>query len=57
MTTYQGKCHCGHHKWEFTLAEDQQNHILCECVPVGEVPNGVHSVSCNHSKLLISDVC
>lgn len=31
MTTYQGKCHCGHHKWEFTLQDDQQNHILCHC--------------------------
>lgn len=28
MTTYQGKCHCGHHEWEVTLNEEQSKHIL-----------------------------
>ena len=31
MTTYQGKCHCGHHQWEVTLNQDQSKHILCHC--------------------------
>ncbi|KAK5122648.1 hypothetical protein LTR85_003911 [Meristemomyces frigidus] len=31
MTTYQGKCHCGHHQWDVTLQEDQSKHILCHC--------------------------
>ncbi|KAK0251070.1 hypothetical protein LTR91_005727 [Friedmanniomyces endolithicus] len=31
MTTYQGKCHCGHHEWEVKLEQDQSKHILCHC--------------------------
>ena len=31
MTSYAGKCHCGHHEWTFTLKDDQANHILCHC--------------------------
>ena len=29
--TYQAQCHCGHHKWEWTLEPDVQKHILCHC--------------------------
>jgi len=31
MSTYQGKCHCGHHEWEVTLDDEQSKHILCHC--------------------------
>jgi hypothetical protein len=30
-STYQAQCHCGHHKWEWTLEADKQSHILCHC--------------------------
>merc|ERR1712137_1245869 len=30
-STYQAQCHCGHHKWEWTLESDKQSHILCHC--------------------------
>lgn len=30
-STFQAQCHCGHHKWEWTLEADKQNHILCHC--------------------------
>lgn len=30
-TTYQAQCHCGHHKWEWTLEPDLQKHVLCHC--------------------------
>merc|ERR1712014_409860 len=31
MTTYEGKCHCGHHQWTVDLNQDQSAHILCHC--------------------------
>ncbi|KAF2720918.1 hypothetical protein K431DRAFT_285387 [Polychaeton citri CBS 116435] len=31
MSSYDGVCHCGHHKWEVTLTPDQSKHILCHC--------------------------
>ncbi|GAB7329791.1 hypothetical protein MBLNU13_g01517t1 [Cladosporium sp. NU13] len=30
-STFQAQCHCGHHKWEWTLESDKQSHILCHC--------------------------
>ncbi|OQO14238.1 hypothetical protein B0A48_01114 [Cryoendolithus antarcticus] len=29
--TYDAKCHCGHHQWQWTLEADKQAHILCHC--------------------------
>ncbi|KAL1590887.1 hypothetical protein WHR41_00488 [Cladosporium halotolerans] len=29
--TFAAQCHCGHHKWEWTLGAELQKHVLCHC--------------------------